>query len=435
MSCTATSQRPAGDSRHARRPTRLLLAALLLAAVGSLARAQPSGAQVTEPGDQLRIYLLTIGPGELVWERFGHNAIRVYDAEAGTDIAYNYGLFDFADPGFFGNFLRGRLLYWMQGFDATATVDSYRRAGRSITVQELNLTAAQRLELQRFLRWNERPENRYYRYDYYRDNCSTRVRDAIDRALGGQIEAATALQPSGGTFRSHTQRLTADDLPVYTGLQLAMGQPIDRPISIWEEMFLPLALRDRIRDLRIQTDDGRTAPLVRSERTLFEPTIHAPVEQTPDRTLAYTLLGTLLGGVFLALAFGGRRRVSQRVALAILGAAWGAVTGILGAIIAVLWLLTDHWPTYTNENVLQMNPLALALAVLLPLAVRDSQHALRSTRTIALTVAALSIIGFALQAFPGFDQSNGEIIGLALPAHLGLTAATMVPRAQARRGA
>ena len=134
---------------------------------------------------------MTMGPGEQVWERFGHNAIWIHDAVAGTDIAYNYGLFDFHQQDFLPRFIRGQMWYWMAGFPAQPYVQTYVRANRSVWLQQLDLPPAARLELQRFLEWNARPENRFYHYDYYKDNCSTRVRDALDRVIGGRIQAAT----------------------------------------------------------------------------------------------------------------------------------------------------------------------------------------------------------------------------------------------------
>ena len=131
---------------------------------------------------------MTMGPGKAVWERFGHNAIWIHDPERGTDQAYNYGLFDLRQEKFLVRFLQGRMWYWMQGFPAQAYVELYRRANRSVWIQELEMPANAKRELQEFLEWNERPENRFYHYDYYRDNCSTRVRDALDRALGGRIQ-------------------------------------------------------------------------------------------------------------------------------------------------------------------------------------------------------------------------------------------------------
>jgi len=164
----------------------LLLLTLLPATGAAQQTAAPSD------GSTLSIALVTMGPGERVWERFGHNALWVRDSVTGFDRVYNYGMFSFQQEGYVGRFLQGRLLYWMKGFESAPHFAAYVAADRSLWVQELNLTPEQRAELADFLAWNDTPENRFYRYDYYLDNCSTRIRDAIDRVLGGRIREATA---------------------------------------------------------------------------------------------------------------------------------------------------------------------------------------------------------------------------------------------------
>ena len=149
---------------------------------------------------------MTFGPGREVWERFGHNAIWIHDPVQGTDQAYNYGLFDFRQENFMLRFVRGQMWYWMAGFPAESYVGSTSGTTARFGCRSSTCPPRRRLELQRFLQWNELPENRFYHYDYYRDNCSTRVRDALDRVLGGAIrrrradfppERPTALTPSG----------------------------------------------------------------------------------------------------------------------------------------------------------------------------------------------------------------------------------------------
>ena len=274
---------------------------------------------------------MTMGPGKAVWERFGHNAIWIHDPVQGTDKAYNYGLFDLRQENFLVRFLQGRMWYWMQGFPAQSYVELYRRANRSVWVQELEMPPQARRELQRFLEWNERPENRFYHYDYYRDNCSTRVRDALDRALGGRIRQETAELATGKTYRFHTRRLTANDPLIYTGLLLALGQPVDRPISAWDEMFLPLAMREHLRRITVPGSDGRPTPVVRSERTLFESTATPPPDRPPFWLPIYLGIGAVLGSVIFVLGTWARRSRLARTGLIVVERRLGAAGGRGGA--------------------------------------------------------------------------------------------------------
>jgi uncharacterized protein DUF4105 len=403
--------------------TILLAISVLSIVVGHVAgQDRPPGRPSARPSDSLTVYLMTMGPGKRVWERFGHNAIWIHDPVKGTDQAYNYGLFDLRQKNFLLRFIQGRMWYWMQGFPAESYVEQYRKANRSVWVQELEMAPRARRELQEFLEWNERPENRFYHYDYYRDNCSTRIRDALDRALGGQIRQQTQSAPTGRTYRFHTQRLTANDPLVYTGLLLALGQPVDRPISVWQEMFLPLAVRTHLRELTVKGSDGAQIPLVRSERTLFESSELPPSSKPPFWLPFYLGIGLALGGSAYGLGTLARRsRAAQLVFLTLTGS-WMLVTGVAGVVLAGLWGLTDHAAAYYNENVLQPNLLALPLLWLLPRFVRGEQSSARLMLGLAILVAGISLVGLVLKLLPQFYQVNAQVIALTLPTHAGVAA-------------
>jgi hypothetical protein len=391
------------------------------AALALLALLWLPAAAHAQVADAPRVFVMTMGPGDAVWERFGHNALWVSDPATGRDVAYNYGMFDFGQENFFRNFALGRMRYWMAGIDAGATLQHYAAMNRWVEVQELNLTPEQARALAAFLEANERPENREYLYDYYRDNCSTRVRDAIDRVLGGRLRAATEGAASGSTFRSHTERLTAAgpaDVPIFTGLMGGLGPAADRPISRWEEMFLPFALRDRLREMRVPDAAGRMVPLVLREQRVV-PSSRAPVaEGEPSWLPGYVAAGLLLAAALAGLATRAGR--GARFAFAALSGLWLAFAGVGGWVLLGLWSLTDHAIAYRNENLLQLSPLALPLLLLLPALAYGARWAARPARALATAMAALSVLGFVLQVLPGADQANGWIIALAMPVNLAL---------------
>jgi hypothetical protein len=398
-------------------PVTLLLALLLAAGVPARAQ-QTSVAPFTGDGSELTVYVMTMGPGSLVWERFGHNAIWVHDAARGTDKAYNYGLFDFEQENFILRFVQGRMLYWMEGFDAYLTAEHYRRDDRSVWVQELELTPEERLRLRDFLEWNEREENRYYRYDYYRDNCSTRVRDALDMVLGGRLREGTEAEPAGASFRSHTRRLTTNDLTIYTALNMGLGSPVDRPISRWEEMFLPLKLREHLREMTTVDASGREVPLVKMEATLYE-SGRAPVrDEPPGWWPGYLLAGLLIGGLVVLLARFSSTTRAARYGFVLLAGLWSLLAGLGGLVLFGLWAFTDHAAAYANENLFQLNPLSLALLVLVPATAYGVERSRRMAIGVAAAVAAISLLGLLVKVLPWFVQVNGEVIALALPIHL-----------------
>src|SRR5256714_7193495 len=266
--------------------------------------------QPAEPGANLTVYLLTFGWGDAVWERFGHNAIWIRDRVAGTDMTYNWGMFDFNQPHFVWRFVTGDTRYWMEPIDFAAMVRYYREHDRSVLAQELNLSPAQRLKLQQFVQWNALPQNKFYRYDYYRDNCSTRLRDALDHALSGQLQTATVSRMTSGSYRWHTQRLLTGDLPLYTGVTLALGHPADKPLSMWQEMFLPVRMAHDFPTVTIPDSAGARIPLVRSENAVFTAGRPPEPSEPPNYLPLYVAVGILLAAVMIALvrsAEGGHR--------------------------------------------------------------------------------------------------------------------------------
>lgn len=403
---------------------RILTSVLISSAASALhAQVVPLNAPIpaaasSEPGSNLTIYLLTFGWGDQVWERFGHNAIWIKDRARGTDTTYNWGMFSFSEPHFLSRFLTGDTRYWMEAFDLDTMLAEYRQRNRSVLAQELNLTPAQRLKLQQFVQWNEQPQNKFYRYDYYRDNCSTRVRDAIDHALSGQLQLATVTRMTSGTYRSHTQRLLGDNIPLYTGATLALGHPADKPLSIWQEMFLPVRMANDLRTVRIADSTGTQIPLIRSEMVLFTAG-RAPEPAAPPNYLPwFVAAGILVAGALIALVRSaeGGHKIALFVATAI-ATLWSLIAGLAGIALVIAWVFTKHYFMSRNENLMHFDPLSIALVVLIPLSIYGSR-AISRARKLAGFIAALSLFGFVAQGIPLFDQRNGEIIALALPINL-----------------
>jgi len=194
---------PAGADRVSRDPlrcrlrvtaTRFACLALSLAAFTPAVLAQESPVEGFSDrllSESARISLVTILPGKKVYSVFGHNAIRVVDPERGIDVAYNYGTFEFGNPlTFSAKFLYGDLNYRLAKQRYDRMVAYYpSEEGRPLIEQWLDLDADQRETIFRFLEWNALPENAYYRYDFFYDNCATRIRDLFEDVLGSDLRA------------------------------------------------------------------------------------------------------------------------------------------------------------------------------------------------------------------------------------------------------
>ncbi|MFL5477585.1 MAG: DUF4105 domain-containing protein [Gemmatimonadaceae bacterium] len=371
-----------------------------------------------EPGSNLTVYVLTFGWGDAVWERFGHNAIWISDRTRGTDMTFNWGMFDFNQPHFIWRFITGDTRYWMEPIDYNTMVRYYRSQNRSILAQEINLSPAQKVKLAEFLQWNALPQNKFYRYDYYRDNCSTRLRDALDHALGGQLQTATVSRKTDGSYRWHTQRVMKGDIPLYTGVTFALGQPADKPLSVWEEMFLPVRMANDLRSVTVADTAGNQIPLVKSEMAIYTAG-RAPEPASPPRyfwlfVVAGVLYATAL--VFLVRSAEGGSRIAAFGATA-LSMLWSLVAGLAGTALLFAWFFTKHYFMGHNENVLHMNPLSLGLVVLIPLSIYFLRASSKAVR-LAGWIAAICLLAFVAQGLPLFDEKNGEIIALALPINL-----------------
>jgi hypothetical protein len=373
-----------------------------------------------QPGESLRVAVITIGPGAQVWERFGHNAIMVEDTVTGEARWYNYGMFDFNAADFWPRFLKGDMRYWMAGGDVRSELGAYIRANRSVWIQELDLAPPQRLALKQFLEWNVLPENRFYHYDYYDDNCSTRVRDALDRVIGGAIRTQMEGRPSGTTFRAETRRLTESSLPVYIGIELGLGRPTDRPISQYEEMFLPMALRDHLSQVTLRDSTGAERPLVRAEETLYRSTAEQPPAQPPRWWPWFLLAGVIVAGVLLASGRALATSAAARWSFGILAGAWALLAGLGGLMLAALWAFTHHTAAYANENLLQLCPLALIFVFVLPRLLHRPHEAHPVAARIALVMLLASLAGLVLKLLPGVSQMNWEIMAFALPVNVGM---------------
>jgi Domain of unknown function (DUF4105) len=350
------------------------------------------------------VALITIGPGPIYWQRFGHNAILIDDLQKRRSTLYSYGFFDFEQEDFFGRFLRGDMRYEMDGLPAELDLKRYFNEGRSIRLQRLNLTPEQAAALVEFLEWNRDPTRRHYRYDYYLANCSTKVRDVLDRVLDGALEKALVGRSRGLSWRMHTLRSVEDDAPLWLALHIGLGQRADAPLNLWQEAFLPERLSAALREVNVPVRDGLT-PLVSDERELSPGDFVAPPDYPSDRLIWGLLFGLALVGLSLALS-------KWPLALKIWTGTWLLLNGITGTVVLALGTLTAHRMAWPNENLLVLTPLAL-LILFWP-----SRGPVRRWLWRALIVSSLTAI--VIQWLPAFGQANGVILAFAVPLNVTL---------------
>ena len=400
----------------------LTISSALILATGLRPSMMP--AQQVSPGDSLVISVLTMGPGVDVFERFGHTAIRVHNITTGVDSAYNWGMFDFAQPHFLQRFLTGDTRYWMQGFSSMPLVAAYRQNGRAVWEQTLALTATEKAALKRHIETNALEQNKYYRYDYYRDNCSTRVRDALDVVLHGELKRNANSKDNDVSYRSETLRLAVTYPMTNVAMDFVLGRPADATISAWDEMFIPMRLRDLIRGIRVRHTDGSGGRLVLSERVLVADERYADADHPPDLMPPALLVGMSFMALILVLGFFAGRSDAARAAFGVAGAAWHGIVGLAGLLGLCAGVFTRHVYMGQNINWLLATPASLALLVLLPMALRRNARVrvIGAANGLAAVTAGAAIFTVLLRAFPAFTQDNLPIIALLLPGHLAVAA-------------
>jgi len=302
----------------------------------------------------VRISLLTCTPGPDLYSVFGHSAIRVQSEITGrtVDWVYNYGTFQF-DDSFYLKFARGKLDYILSKSDFADFQYEYIVTGRGIFEQELKLDDNQKNELIGLLEENHKPENRIYRYHFFYDNCSTRIRDIVVKSTNGSVNF-TYTYGAEYTFRQSIQKYL-DYMPWSDfGIDIALGMPCDKVMQKGDAMFLPDSIMNEFNYAAIG-ESSLAFPINEILPTDFE--LIPPGFFTPMVVFILFLIVHVAIGIFFAK----RKKMFQITDRTIL-----LVTGLLGLLIVFLWFFTDHTTTKWNLNILWANPLNLILAFALP---------------------------------------------------------------------
>ncbi|MFK7956147.1 MAG: DUF4105 domain-containing protein [Lysobacterales bacterium] len=309
----------------------------------ALCLSTPGTSQTLDPG-QLKVSLVTVGPGPFSWQAFGHNALLLQDPAGPFQAIYNFGLFDFEQPNFLWNFVRGLMTYRMQAFDPDQDIARYIQDGRRVSVQTLNLSASQKQRLLFHLEEHRREENASYQYDYFRQNCSTKVRDALNIATRGALKAAFPEGSTEQTYRSSLSQYSAALPWMHVGANLGLGKPVDKPISQWAMAYLPDHLQHSLEGL--PGLEGTPGPLVESTTVVSEGLPYS------SPWAFWIAAFAVVGAAIMAMLW--RSHLP--------GVVWASLSGLLGLTMLTLWWGTDHWAAAANPMILAMSPLLLVWA-------------------------------------------------------------------------
>ncbi|GHV72116.1 membrane protein [Spirochaetia bacterium] len=393
--------------------------------------AQGSGSE-QNPGENLTIKVAVMGPGDELYFWWGHIALVIENNRTGRARFYDYGLFSFESDNFFVNFALGRLLYSCGVSPAALNYDVYAENNRDITLYTLDLSPAKKMEVLDFADWNIRPENSEYFYHHFKDNCATRIRDIVDLATDGQFKESFGEAPGRFTLRQHVRRHTWFSPFFDWMLNFLMGQDIDTPITVWEEMFLPSEIGSRIENYSYIDENGVERKLVSGVEILNEAVgrpgvLAAPRKQWPRELLTGIIIALIFVCIFVLKERGfsaGRTLWGLSQALASL------FFGIAGLLLFFMTFFTNHDYCWHNINIIFVNPLILAAFPLSILWLRAKENDRLKKLDFALKIiwtyaAVFCLLSGAAKLLPWFHQQNQMDIALFFPIVLPLSFASL----------
>ena len=300
-------------------------------------------AQVNSLSEKAEISVLTIGPGNSLNDVFGHSAFRVKDHIKGSDLVFNYGVYDFDTPNFYTKFAQGKLNYLIGVNYYSDFYESYIAQNRSIQEQVLNLSSEEKQKLFNYLADNMKRENRAYLYDFFYDNCATKIKDVTQQVLNNKVEFHTPSTLKPATFRTLIQENLNRNSWGSLGIDIALGSVIDRVATPKEFMFLPKNIHAFFNEATILPTNK---PLVNSDKTLFS---KRPVIEPSGFITSPLVVFTLLAIFIIWITYKDYKKDSRSKWL---DGTLFAITGLIGIFILLLWFATDHKGTHQNYNLL-----------------------------------------------------------------------------------
>lgn len=303
-------------------------------------------------GPNSQVSILTCNPGEDVYSMYGHTAIRITDHDQNLDVVFNYGVFSFDSPNFLYRFAKGQTDYLMIGQKFSSFIPEYEEDKRSVYEQVLNLPPEGKNQLFQALVKNSLPENRMYRYNFFMDNCATRVRDMIERNSGAKINFQESHPQE--SYRELIKRFHHSFRWIDLGIDLLVGKKAEEPVSSYGQMFLPEYLMDQFAKAEI-TIDGTTQPLVSNSITLVEYPNSKLKSDWPWPTLVFGFIALLI--LVISVRNFIQKKRTDRFDYWLF-----ALSGLAGLIIGWFTLYSEHPAMSPNYNLLWAFPLNLVFA-------------------------------------------------------------------------
>jgi hypothetical protein len=336
--------------------------------------------QPVKLSEEATISVITCGPwqGEL-YSAFGHSAFRVYDPAQDIDDAYNYGVFNFDQPNFYLNFTRGFMYYQLGVYDYNRFRDVYIYHNRYIHEQVLNLTQEQKQKMYDFLQWNALPENENYRYNYFYDNCATKMPGVLRLTFGDSVVFDGSYIKTDYSIRELTDLYLENQPWGDLGIDIGLGSQIDKKATPYEYMFLPDYVESGLDHATIK-QNGVSVPLVKEKRIVYEERPEDAPKGLPHPLYIFSFIALIAG--ILTYRDWKKQKLSTWLDAIIF-----IVTGLVGVMLTFLWFGTDHNSAY-NYNLLW----ALPTNLLVPIAFIRQPAWLKKYFLVVAVIAVLTLL-------------------------------------------
>lgn len=304
-------------------------------------------AQQFQLSPQAEVSVLTVDQGKNLSDAFGHSAFRIKDRSRNLDIVYGFGNYDFEAPNFILKFARGKLNYLVSKKKFNEFFDMYRFYDRTIEEQKLDLNQQQKQSLYNFLVNNYKPENRKYLYDFFYDNCATRIRDVANTATNQSIIYSDLENKNNTTFRDLIHEHVGHNTWGSFGIDIALGSLVDRVATKEEQMFLPIYIYKHFENAKLNAK-----PLVKGVNTIYKS--RDSNGYSTNFIFSPIVITTFIAFLILFFTYKNHKENTRSKWLDV---SIFAVTGIAGVLLLLLWFGTDHTATGYNYNLLWAFPL------------------------------------------------------------------------------
>jgi hypothetical protein len=303
------------------------------------------------------IYLITCGTGTETYSIYGHSAIRIEIPAANSDMVYNWGVFDFDTPHFAWKFAKGRLLYMIDEASLQSFLREYVYEKRYVISQKLNINSQETRKIVELINENLKPENRKYKYDFFYDDCSTRIRDIFEKGLGNKMLYPPDIKGDKISFRKLVAKYQAPFRWLQFGIDLIMGSTSDKTATYRDMMFLPLEMQKELSETVVNRN-GKMIPFMKNPKIILD---FPPVEATQNFLLSPVSVFTfVLILIIIVSAWMKSKKILRLIDISLF-----SIFSILGVMMIFFNFFTDHIQMRINLNIIWLNPLLLVCLILL----------------------------------------------------------------------